>query len=106
MGEVLRVNGYRVLEACDGDSALSIFGSDRDNIDLVFLDVRMPKKNGREVREEILKDRPDTRFLFMSGYAADIMDGHGAGKNGFNFISKAAMPQEILNKVREVLDGR
>ncbi|SPQ00609.1 putative Histidine kinase [Candidatus Sulfobium mesophilum] len=104
MGEMLRMGGYTVLEAGDGEEAIRVYRENKDRPQLVFLDVRMPKKNGREVYEEIKQIHPATKFLFISGYTADIMDSLGVGEGGINFISKAASPDEILGKIREVLD--
>ncbi|HSB32698.1 MAG TPA: PAS domain S-box protein [Candidatus Sulfobium mesophilum] len=104
MGEMLRMGGYTVLEAGDGEEAIRVYRENKDRLQLVFLDVRMPKKNGREVYEEIKQIHPATKFLFISGYTADIMDSLGVGEGGINFISKAASPDEILGKIREVLD--
>ncbi len=104
MSEMVRMIGYTVLEARDGEEAIKVFMENKDRIQLVFLDVRMPKKNGRVVYEEIKKIHPQTKFLFISGYTADIMDSLGVSEEGINFISKAASPDEILRKIREVLD--
>ncbi len=104
MSEMVRMTGYTVLEARDGEEAIRVFMDNKDRVKLVFLDVRMPRKNGRVVYEEIKKTYPQTRFLFFSGYTADIMDSLGAGEGEINFISKAALPDEILKKIREVLD--
>ncbi|MDH4233450.1 MAG: response regulator, partial [Nitrospirota bacterium] len=103
MSEVLRLSGYTVLEAEDGEAAVRIFTDKRDQIDLVFLDVRMPKKNGREVYEEIKKVSPESAVLFVSGYTKDIIDSQGISEEKLNFISKAASPEEILGKIREML---
>jgi PAS domain S-box-containing protein len=105
MSEMLRMSGYKVREARDGVDAVELFLEYRDEIDLVLLDVRMPRKDGRQAYEEIEAVRPGTKFLFMSGYTADIIDGHGISEKGYNFISKASVPEEILRKIREVLDG-
>ncbi|MDH4230419.1 MAG: response regulator [Nitrospirota bacterium] len=104
MSEVLRLSGYTVLEAGDGESAVKVFMEKKDQIDLVFLDVRMPKKNGREVYEEIKKESRETAVLFMSGYTKDIIDNQGIIEEKLNFISKTATTEEILRKIREVLD--
>jgi CheY-like chemotaxis protein len=105
MGEMLRMGGYTVLEAGDGEEAIRVYRENKERLQLVFLDVGMPKKNGREVYEEIKQIHPATpKFLFISGYTADIMDSLGVGEGGINFISKAASPDEILGKIREVLD--
>lgn len=104
MSEILRMTGYTVLEARDGEDAVNVFMENRDRVQLLFLDVRMPKKNGRVVYEEIKRIHPEAKFLFFSGYTADILDSLDAGEEGINFISKAALPDEILRKIREVLD--
>ena len=104
MSEMLRMTGYNVLEARDGEEAISVFIENKDRVQLVFVDVRMPKKNGRVVYEEIKGRHPQIKFLFTSGYTADIMDSLGVSEGGINFISKAALPDEILRKIREVLD--
>jgi PAS domain S-box-containing protein len=103
MCEMVRMVGYTVLEARDGEEAIRVFMENKDKVQLVFLDVRMPKKHGGAVYEEIKRIQPQTKFLFISGYTANIMDSLGASE-GANFISKAASPDEILRKIREVLD--
>jgi response regulator RpfG family c-di-GMP phosphodiesterase len=105
MSEVLRLSGYTVIEAADGEDAVRAFMENSNRVDLVFLDVRMPKKNGREVYEQISKVSPETAVLFMSGYTQDIIDSQGIIEEGLHFISKAASPEEILRKVRELLDA-
>ena len=104
MSEVLEMSGYTVIAVENGEEAVRIFMEKKDLIDLVFLDVRMPKRNGREVYEEIRKASPETAVLFMSGYTKDIIDSQGIIEEKLNFISKTATPEEILKKIREVLD--
>ncbi|MHB8883050.1 MAG: ATP-binding protein [Thermodesulfovibrionales bacterium] len=105
MTEVLRFEGYTVLEAADGEEAIRIFRENRERIDLALLDVRMPKKDGKEVYAELKKIRPGIRSLFMSGYTAEVIDNSDFREKGLNFISKASTPEEILAKIRTVLDG-
>jgi PAS domain S-box-containing protein len=102
-GEMLRTEGYEVLDAEDGEDAVRAFTENKDRINLVVLDVRMPKKNGREVYEEIRRLSPGCRCLFVSGYTADIINSHGIIEEGLNFISKVASPDEMLKKIRDVL---
>ena len=66
--------------------------------------LRMPRKNGRETYAEVRKIRPDIHAIFISGYTAEVIDSQGIFEEGFDFISKAASPDEILDKIREVLD--
>jgi DNA-binding response OmpR family regulator len=104
LAEVLRLSGYTVIEAKDGEDAVMLFRDKKEGVDLVFLDVRMPRKDGREVYEEIMKASPETAVLFMSGYTKDIIDSQRIIEQGLHFISKAASPEEMLTKIREVLD--
>jgi PAS domain S-box-containing protein len=103
--ELLRMTGYTVLVARDGEEAVRVFAANRDKVQLVIADVRMPKKDGMVVCEEIRKIAPATRFLFMSGYAADVIDSHGIWNKSLEFMSKGALPDEFLVKVRDVLDA-
>ncbi len=100
---VLEEFGYTVIEATDGDEALEKFAQNRDKLQLLILDVVMPRKNGREVFEEIRKLEKDIRVLFLSGYTAEIIHKKGIIEEGMNFISKPVTPRLLLTKVREVL---
>ncbi len=100
--DVLTMAGYTVIAADDGEAVVNKFLG-ADHIDLVLLDVVMPKKNGKEVMEEIHKTHPDAKVLFMSGYTADIIHHKGLGQEGINFISKPMQQNNLLRKIREVL---
>jgi DNA-binding response OmpR family regulator len=64
----------------------------------------MPKKNGREVYEEAMRIAPGVKTLFISGYPAEIIQKKGMLEKEFRFIRKPFTPQELLRKVRIVLD--
>ena len=102
--DILEEFGYTVIEAVDGEDAIEKFTENKDGIELILLDVIMPKKNGKDVYDEIKKIRPGIRALFTSGYTADIINKKGLLEEGINFISKPVSPTELLKKVREVLD--
>src|SRR5262249_16675031 len=65
----LRRAGYRVLEAGDGAGAIALFNAHVTDIDLAFLDVMMPRGDGRTVRRAIRERRPALPVLFATGYA-------------------------------------
>ncbi|HAP67480.1 MAG TPA: hypothetical protein DCQ99_06780 [Nitrospinae bacterium] len=96
--------GYKVIEAIDGEDAIKKFNENRDRIQLYILDVIMPKKNGKDVYNEIMKTKPDIKALFVSGYNEEVIHKKGILEKGLNFISKPFAPTEFLKKVREVLD--
>ncbi len=101
---ILEEFGYSVIEAVDGEDALAKFSEQGSGINLVILDVIMPKMNGREVYDEIRKNDPGMRVLFYSGFAKDVVIGQGRLEEGMNYLSKPFSPKELLMKIREVLD--
>ncbi len=98
--------GYRVFEAKDGDDTLSKYELHKSEIDLVILDMIMPKMNGWEVYEKIREISPEAKVIFTSGYAEELIHSKGYIKEGLAFIIKPIKPLELLNKIREVLDRK
>ena len=103
--DIFKLYGYKTIEAVDGEDAVEKFKHEKD-IDLVILDSVMPKMNGREAYDEIVRIRPDARVLFMSGHTRDILLDKGIGEKEFAFISKPLVPNELLQLVREILDRK
>ncbi len=103
---VLAGNGYRVIEAVDGQDALAILSEQGKNVDLLLLDIIMPKKNGKEVYDTVKTMLPGVKAVFMSGYTADIIDKKGIIAENLNFLSKPIAPLELLAMIRSVLDGQ
>lgn len=103
--EALREYGYTTIEAVDGEDAVSKFREHGD-IDLVIVDSVMPKKNGREVYEEVHRMDPRARVLFMSGYTKDVILEKGIEDGGLDFIAKPLTLDRLLKKVRELLAGQ
>jgi PAS domain S-box-containing protein len=103
---ILKRVGYRVVTASDGKEAIELFQKHSDSISLVISDVVMPKKNGREIYEEIRALRQDVKFVFISGYTADVILQKGIFNEGVEFITKPFSKNDILRKVREVLDRK
>jgi PAS domain S-box-containing protein len=98
--------GYTVIQAKDGETAVNKFMENRDKVQLLLLDVLMPKKNGKEVYEKIRIFEPDIKALFLSGYTADIMHQKGLIDKGVNFILKPVPMNNLLRKVRAILDKK
>ena len=102
--ELLSEYGYRVIEAADGEEGVERFREKRDEIDLVLMDVIMPRKNGKEAFGEIRTIDPEVKTLFMSGYTADVISRKGIDAVGLDLVSKPVTPGALLAKIREVLD--
>jgi CheY-like chemotaxis protein len=101
--DVLTRYGYRTVEAMDGEDALSKFGLNI-NVDLLIIDSVMPKMNGREVYDRIKEMDPGIKVLFTSGYTRDVILNKGIEEKQLDFLAKPIIPEDLLRKVREVLD--
>jgi two-component system, cell cycle sensor histidine kinase and response regulator CckA len=104
ISQVMRSKGYRVIEAVDGQDGVEKFCQYLDDIDLVILDVIMPRKNGGDAYDEIRAMKGDVRTIFISGYTGDIIDRQRISEDGANFLMKPILPDKLLTLVREVLD--
>jgi len=102
---VLETFGYGIIEAVNGEDAIEQFSRHQQQIDLILMDVVMPKMNGKQAYLEIAKIRPDIKVLFMSGYTADIVLEKGITTDDFNFMHKPATPMELLRRIRDILDA-
>ncbi len=102
--DMLAEFGYTVIEAADGDEAIRKFLEHEDRIDLLILDVIMPKKNGREVYEAVKKIKPGVKVLFTSGYAADIIRTRGMIEEGLHFLHKPISLDALLRNIRLILE--
>jgi PAS domain S-box-containing protein len=105
--EILRSCGYEVLEAGDGLEARKVvtaFGINR--IDIVVTDVVMPNMGGKEFRDWFIKERPDGRVLFISGYTSGVFSGDSGQEEQFTLLEKPFTPAALARKVREVLDQK
>jgi CheY-like chemotaxis protein len=105
IAQVLRLRGYRVLDAGDAEEALEIFQGRGSEIDLILTDMVMPGKSGRELAETVHGLRPETRLIFMSGYTDDVLLRTGALTPGMSFLQKPLRPDTLVAKVREALDS-
>ena len=101
---VLESFGYSVITAEDGEDAIVKFMENRDSIDLVLLDMIMPKKSGKEACDAIREVSSRTKILFLSGYTMDTIKTLELAESGFDFILKPILSKDLMKKVREVLD--
>ncbi len=99
--ETLESRGYTVIEAEDGERALSIAAC-HNAVQLMITDVVMPGINGQDLAKQISKSHPNTKVLFLSGYAEDTIR-QDALEPGTAFLQKPFTLQTLLKKVREVL---
>ena len=105
LDSVLKTFGYGVLLAESGDEAIELFEANWREIDLALLDVIMPQMNGRQVCEALRQRSPKLKVLFLTGYAADLIQDRGILIDGIDLLLKPAQPDELAKKVREMLDA-
>jgi len=100
---MLETLGYNVLSARSADQALKLAKGHAGEIDLLLTDVVMPDMNGKELSERITAIRPGLKFLYMSGYTADVIAHQGILDKGVQFISKPFSLKHLAAKIRETI---
>lgn len=102
---ILKGAGYTVYEASEGQQALDVFDERGDEIDLVILDMVMPKMNGKEVYSSLRHCKPDLPVIFTSGYSADGIHENFVLDSGIEYLAKPYSMDVFLQRVHEVLAG-
>jgi len=97
---VLTRAGFRVLTADDGQDAVEVFARHRAEIDLVILDVTMPRMNGRDAFHRLQELNPAARIMFSTGYSADDLP---EVESSIGLLSKPYRPQDLVAAVRTAL---
>jgi PAS domain S-box-containing protein len=104
--EILEGAGYTVLVADGGAKALQIADEYTGAIQLIVTDVIMPGLSGRHAAEKIKSARSEVEILFISGYTSEAIAKHGVLAPGAKFLSKPFTTEDLLRKIRDVLDDR
>ena len=102
--EFLSLRGYTVLEARDGLEALGIVKDYASTIHLTVTDVVMPNMSGGELAKELARLRPETRLLFVSGFAGKTVLDHNVFDVETDFLQKPFTLKQLSVKVREALN--
>ena len=103
---MLEARAYRVLEARSGKEAVVAARRCQDPIDLLITDVILPDFDGFTVTERLAPLHPETRVLYMSGYAQDSVAVRGGLQESQKpYLWKPFTSEEFERKVREVLDA-
>ena len=104
--DILRRQGYRVLEATEGGEALVMCEKEKNPIDLILTDIVMPHMSGPELIERLKQVRKDFKVLYMTGYTDETIVNHGILEAGIELIHKPFTIVKLSRKVREVLDNK
>ena len=101
----LALRGYTVTEAVSGEDALDILGRSEDKFDIFVSDVIMPGIDGPTWVCEALKTFPDTKVVFVSGYAEDAFSDDQPEIKDSAFLPKPFSLNDLTSKVKEMLDA-
>ena len=91
--------GYTVFEARNGEEAMKVFEQNAEAIDLLLTDMRMPYMNGAELARQLRGRKDGLKLICISGYSGSL-----ATAEATDFLAKPFSRDEMLKKVREVLD--
>jgi signal transduction histidine kinase/CheY-like chemotaxis protein len=103
LAEALRMHGYTVLEARNGEEGIRISDMHPGPIQMLVTDVVMPQMSGREMARRIEQFRGDLSVLFMSGYTESAIVEHGLLEDTRNFIQKPFTPEVLARRIREIM---
>jgi two-component system cell cycle sensor histidine kinase/response regulator CckA len=96
--------GYRVILTSDGEEAVREFLNPRNHIDILLIDVVLPKLAGPQAYARICETSPDVPAIFATGYSADIDLLRQARQQKLPMLQKPYSPRDLARKVRETLD--
>ncbi|MBE9580569.1 MAG: response regulator, partial [Proteobacteria bacterium] len=104
--DMLGEAGYKVLLARSGKEAVEVCGKQKDNIDLVIVDMIMPEMGGGEAYDRIKEINPKVKALLASGYSIDGQATEILERGCEGFIQKPFSVKELSEKIREILDKK
>jgi CheY-like chemotaxis protein len=105
IGDVLRLHGYNVLEAQDGDEALAMGERHPALIHLLIADVVMPGVPAADLARRLAASRPRLKVLYISGYTDELIRQNVLLRLGPDFLQKPFTVDALARKVRELLDA-
>ncbi len=102
---LLQGQGYVVLTAVNGEEALDIYRKRNAEIGLVLTDLGLPKIDGWEAFQRMKEINPAVKVIFASGYIDPTLRSNLMGAGAKGLVQKPYMPEEILNRVRELINS-
>jgi DNA-binding NtrC family response regulator len=103
--QALRSRGYTVHEARNAEEAIEWSLTSKVKPSLLVTDVIMPGLSGPSLAARLLRDNPNLRVLYMSGYTDQETAVHGAFWGGVPLLEKPFTPAQLAERVRLALDS-
>lgn len=100
---ILENCGYKVIEAADGKEAVEVYKTKKDEIDVVILDIIMPKMGGKEAFERMKEINPDIKVLVSSGYSINSTAQEIINLGAKGFLQKPYNFSDLANKIKNVI---
>jgi PAS domain S-box-containing protein len=102
--KVLLRHGYKVLKATDGEMAVEIYQCHKETIDIVLLDIGLPKMAGRDVLLKIKNENPEVKVVIASGYLEPELKSELEQAGVKYFLPKPYMPDEVVKTFQGLMD--
>ncbi|MHB8203027.1 MAG: PAS domain S-box protein [Desulfomonilaceae bacterium] len=99
----LEVLGYNTIVAVDGEEGVSVFRERLNEIDLVMLDLKMPRMGGVEAFEELIRIKPDVRVILCSGYTEDVVMESFPGQRPAGVLHKPYNMEDLKGELDRLL---
>jgi CheY-like chemotaxis protein len=101
---VLERHGYKILTASDGETAVEIYQHGKEAIDIVLLDLGLPKMTGREVLRHIKNENPDAKVVIASGYLEPELKSEIDRAGVKYFLSKPYRPDQLVQTLQSLIE--
>jgi len=103
--DTLSLYGYKILSAENGEQALEIYQSQKEEIHLIILDLIMPGKGGKKCLNDLLAINPLAKVLMTSGYSTPQQIEGLIKEGAAGFINKPYRADDLLSNIRKIIDG-
>jgi len=104
LAAALATSAFHTVQAKDGVEALRLIDSSAKAIDILLLDVVMPRLTGKELARIVLPVHPDIKIIFMSGYPEEIIADHGLPAKSIRFLKKPFSTPQLVALIEEVMN--
>ena len=101
LSKVIKQQGHEVLEAADGDEAVSMYGASKP--DLALMDVTMPNKDGLQALEEIRGLDPSARVVMLTALDQDSVVVKAIELGAKDFLAKPVPPERLVSTLQKIL---
>jgi signal transduction histidine kinase/CheY-like chemotaxis protein len=103
MATLLKIVGFDVVEASEGQQAINLFRDSEHGFDIALLDMVMPEMNGQELFHALRKIQPDLPVLFVSGFPETELDEKIRNQQGVRFLEKPYSIKDLRKKLQDTL---